>query len=329
MRVFLLAAGRGRRFHPVTESIPKPLFPFLNVPLIRAHLQWLYAQGFREAGVNLHHLGGQIERDLRDRPSNLPQLRFFPELAILGTAGALRNARDWLSEEDFLLVNTDTAIAPDVAGLIARHRESGRAATLLLAPNPDPVRYTPLQTEGDRVVGFGGEGRGALLYTGVSVLAPRLLPLIPPGETSLVADLWRPLLEQGRDRIGWVRHESPFSDLGVPSDFLRASLEALARGGPFPEDAGDFDSSTRVLSRQSPRGFRARSSVLGAARIGPGSTISESAVWDRVEILEDVQVRRCVVAGGILPRGSRYENCLVWPGEDGSGVAHPLEPVLH
>src|SRR6266511_1587757 len=172
MRAFLLAAGRGVRFRPVTESIPKPLFQYLNVPLIRAHLTRLARHGILEAGVNLHHLGEKIEGHLRDRAADLPKLRLFPEAEILGTAGALRNAAGWLSGGDFLVVNTDTVIEPDIPALLARHRETGRAATLLVVENRYPNRYTPLQAEGDRITGFGMPVEKPLLYTGVCVLSP-------------------------------------------------------------------------------------------------------------------------------------------------------------
>ena len=92
MRAILLCAGRGTRFRPVTEAIPKPLLPFLNVPLAVAHLRRLREAGVGEVAVNLHHLGDEVERQLREEPADLPQLAFFPEPAILGTAGALRNA---------------------------------------------------------------------------------------------------------------------------------------------------------------------------------------------------------------------------------------------
>ncbi|MCA1611897.1 MAG: nucleotidyltransferase family protein, partial [Acidobacteria bacterium] len=155
MRAFLLAAGRGVRFRPVTERIPKPLFPFLNVPLARSHLTQLRQFGVSEAGVNLHHLGEEIEKDFVDGSPELPQLRFFREPEILGTAGALANATDWLSGGDFLVVNSDAAIEPDYDALVRAHRRSGRLATLLLVPNGEPDRYTPLQSEGDRVTRFG------------------------------------------------------------------------------------------------------------------------------------------------------------------------------
>jgi mannose-1-phosphate guanylyltransferase len=324
MRAFLLAAGRGVRFRPVTESIPKPLFPYLNVPLIRAQLERLFRRGILEAGVNLHHLGEEIESHLRDRPADLPNLRFFPEPEILGTAGALRNAAGWLAGEDFLVLNTDAAIDPDISALLARHRETGRAATLLVVENRDPDRYTPLQAEGDRITSFGAGGEDPLLYTGVCAMSPRVLSRIPAGEAALVADLWAPLLAEKREEIGWLLHRGPFADLGRPRDFLRASLEALDRGGPFPGGGGDFDTVRRVLACGEVHGFEASRCVVGRAAIGKDAVLSDSAVWDGVEIGAGAQVRGCLVAGGRVPPGARHAGVLLWPGQDGLAAPHPL-----
>ncbi len=324
MRAFLLAAGRGARFRPVTESIPKPLLPYLNVPLIRSHLAGLARHGIREAGVNLHHLGEKIEGHLRDGAADLPKLRFFPEPEILGTAGALRNAAEWLADDDFLVVNTDTAIGPDIPALFARHRGTGRAATLLVVENRDPDRYTPLQAEGDRITGFGMTVARPLLYTGVCVLSPRLLRRIPPGEAALVADLWEPLLRETHDEIGWLLHPGPFSDLGRPSDFLNASLEALDRGGPFPDGGGSFDAGRRVLSRERSWNGEVSRSVLGRAEIAARARIADSAVWDGVAIGAGALIHGCLAAGGRILPGARHDSVLLWPGKDGLAAEHPL-----
>ena len=328
MRAFLLAAGRGIRFRPVTERIPKPLFPYLNVPLARAHLARLRRFGIGEAAVNLHHLGEKIEQHLIDRASELPKLRFFPEPEILGTAGALRNAADFLSEGDFLVVNSDAAIEPDYGALVLRHRASGRPATLLVVENREPDRYTPLQSEGDRITGFGGEsGRTLsptpLLYTGVSILSPRVLPRIPAGETSLVQDLWDPLLRDGEE-IGWMRHEGPFADLGRPSDFLRASLEALERGGSFPEGAGSFDEESRTLVARPAPGFEVSGSVLGDALIGKLARVTASVVWQGVSIGAGARLDHCLVAGGQVRAGESFRDKLLWAAPGEPAVAYPL-----
>jgi len=320
----LLAAGRGTRFRPVTEAIPKPLFPFLNVSLVRAHIRRIGDAGVSEVGVNLHHLGDSIEAHLRDLPAGFPKVRFFPEPEILGTAGALRNASEWLSRDDFLVVNADSAVAPDFPALVSRHREGGRAATLLVTENPETARFTPLASEGDRITSFGRESGWPLLYTGVCILSPRLLSRIPPGERSLVADLWQPLLEESREEIGWLFHDGPFSDLGTPRDFLRATRQALTRGGPFPPEAGAFDPETRVLSLARPRGFEGVSSVIGRASIGKGARLIESVVWDGVEIGAGAELKGCIAAGGRVLPGTVFRDALLWPAPDGIALAFPF-----
>ncbi len=307
MRAILLCAGKGTRFRPVTDRIPKPLLPFLNVPMAVQHLRRLEESGVDQVAVNLHHLPEQIERMLREQTPRAPELAFFLEPRILGTAGALRNAASFLGGGDFLVVNSDAAIAPDFVRLLARHRESGRAATLLVTENRHPDRYTPLQSEGDRIAGFGTTGDRPLLYTGVCVLAPRLLARIPVGEAALVADLWQPLLDDGREEIGFVVHDGPFADLGRPGDFLRASLEALARGGPFPAGAGVFDGTRRVLG-----GFGSVDVEAGDCAIAEGAVIGAGAILRRTAVWEGADRRRGR-APRELCRGSRTHRARLPP----------------
>jgi mannose-1-phosphate guanylyltransferase len=323
VRAILLCAGKGTRFRPVTDRIPKPLLPFLNVPMAVQHLRRLEESGVAQVAVNLHHLPEQVERVLREQAPRSPELAFFLEPEILGTAGALRNAAPFLGGGDFLVVNSDAAIAPDFARLVARHRESGRAATLLVTENRHPDRYTPLQSEGDRIAGFGGAGARPLLYTGVCVLASRLLDRIPPGEAALVGDLWQPLLDEGREEIGFVVHDGPFADLGRPGNFLRASLEALARGGPFPAGAGVFDGTRRVLG-DGGNVDAADSVVADGTAIGPGAVLRGAAVWAGASVGAGTRLDSCLAAGGRIPAGAHYEKSLLWSG-DPSGDAVALD----
>jgi NDP-sugar pyrophosphorylase family protein len=155
-------------------------------------------------------------------------------------------------------------------------------------------------------------------------MSPRVLPLIPPGERGLVADQWEPILRQNLEEIGWLLHPGPFADLGRPGDFLRASLEALDRGGAFPAGSGDFDAASRVLALRPPAGFEARRSVIGTASIGNGAAVADSVVWKGVEIGAGAQIRGCLAAGGRVPSGERHENVLLWHSENGVAAPYPL-----
>lgn len=325
MRAILLCAGKGTRFRPVTERVPKPLLPLWNVPVAMQHLRRLQQAGVAQVAVNLHHLAEEIERVLREQPPGLPELAFFHEPRILGTAGALRNAAAFLGGGDFLVVNSDAALAPDFAGLVAHHRQSGRGATLLVTENRQPERYTPLQAEGDRIAAFGILSERPLLYTGVCALAPRMLERIPAGETALVAHLWQPLLDEGRDEIGFVVHRGPFADLGRPGDFLRTSLEALARGGPFPEGAGVFDPGRRILSLGDDVPDDSADAVVGDAVLARDVVLRRSVVWGGVSAGAGARLENCLAARGRVPAGTHYEKALLWNADPlGEVAAFPL-----
>ena len=326
MKAMLLAAGLGTRFRPVSDAIPKPLFPFLNVPLIRTHLGRLRHAGVTEVGINLHHRGDAIRANVADLPAGYPRVHFFEEPEILGTAGALRNAADWLSGDDFFVVNSDAALEPEFEALLARHRQTGRAATLLVTENQEPARFTPLASEGDRVTAFGKMSAWPLVYTGVCVLSSRVLDRIPEGERSLVDDLWDPLLGSGEE-VGWLLHDGPFSDLGTPHDFLRATRQALTRGGPFAPEGGKFDAPSRVLSRIKTGGLECVSSVLGSATVGKGTRLIETVVWDGTEVGAGAELKGCIVAGGQVPPGAHFRDSLLWGGPGEPAAVFPLSPV--
>jgi mannose-1-phosphate guanylyltransferase len=323
MKALLLAAGLGTRFRPVTEEIPKSLFPFLNVPLALGHLSRLATAGVSEVGINLHHLGDAIEQRLSDLPAGLPRVRFFREPLILGTAGALRNASEWLAGDDFVVVNADSAINADFGALLSRHRETGRAVTLLVTENEAPARFTPLASRGDRIVSFGTKSSWPLAYTGVSALSPRVLALIAEGERSLVTDLWKPLLDSGEE-IGWLLHDQPFWDLGTPRDFLRATRQVLTRAESFPAERGKFDPATRILSLAPTRGFDGVSSVIGRATIGHGAHLIESVVWDGFEVGAGAELKGCIAARGKVPPDAVYRDSVLWGPPDDTVTAYPI-----
>lgn len=325
MKAMLLSAGLGTRFRPVSDAIPKPLFPFLNVPLLRSHLERLGRAGVADVGINLHHRGEAIRAFAGALPAGLPRVKFFEEPEILGTAGALANAAEWLSGDDFFVVNSDAALEPEFEALLSRHRQTGRAATLLVTENQEPARFTPLASAGDRITAFGQMSAWPLVYTGVCVLSSRALARIPGGERSLVDDLWQPLLDSGEE-IGWLLHDGPFSDLGTPRDFLRATRQALTRGGPFPSESGAFDAPSRVLSRVPTRGLECVSSVLGSARVGKGTRLIESVVWDGAEVGAGAELKGCIAAGGRIPPGAAFHDSLLWGVAGETASAFPLSP---
>src|SRR5262245_41490521 len=113
MKAMILAAGYGTRLRPVTYTLPKPLVPLCNQPLIGWAAEALIAAGVRELIVNVHHLAEAIEGYLRTHYLGEAEFHFSFEKDILGTGGGVRRVRSLLENETgFFLVNGDTVQFP-------------------------------------------------------------------------------------------------------------------------------------------------------------------------------------------------------------------------
>ena len=322
MRAIVLAAGFGTRFRPATEARPKALLPHLNVPLIDRRLARLRRSGISEIAVNLHHEGRQIVEHLHEIGDQGAAVRFFWEPEILGTGGALKNAESFLGGEDFLAWNVDAELDPEIGLLQDVHRPGAPSATLLVVPNPDPVRFTPLFAEGDRLVAIGGTGRDPLLFTGVSLHSPAALSRIGTGFRSLVDDLWRPLLSRG-ETIRVARHRGDFFDLGTPGDLLAASLRALASRKEFEPREGFFDEDDQNLTVEPAPSGDLRRCVVGRASLDAACRLDECVVWDGAEI-GSAAASRCLIGPVRLSGGREFHDAFLWPGPGGEVVELPL-----
>src|ERR687893_1666105 len=106
MKAMILAAGFGTRLFPLTIDRTKPAIPFLGKPLVGYVAEYLSGFGFDEIIVNLHHQPESVKQALGDGSDFGVRIHYTLEQpAILGTAGALWNARDFLQDETFLVIN--------------------------------------------------------------------------------------------------------------------------------------------------------------------------------------------------------------------------------
>ncbi len=238
MRALILAAGYGTRLAPVTDHLPKPLLPVHGVPLLDRIIAGVLAADVGPIAVNSHHLGTVVGDHLSGH-EHAGQLVHFPETEILGTGGALANARDFLAAgPHFLVHNGDVLCGVDLRRVVAAHVVSGALATLLLVDWP-AVNSVTLGRDGT-VRHIGGAmaeaaarpGDRQLTYTGIGVFARELLADIEPGFSSLID----PLVRAVRTVPGSVRGYAPaglvWDDLGTLHRWLRvAGRDVTTRDG--------------------------------------------------------------------------------------------------
>ena len=174
MRAMILAAGKGERARPLSERIPKPLFPVNGSPVISYGLGLLKSAGITEVIVNVHHLADQIEETLSHVEGMTIHLSH--EGSLLETGGGIAKARGLIGNDTFLVLNGDVICDVDLKAVIDDHTGSGSVATMVLRENENPTKYAPVELETEsRVVkdlrgdiGYSSTTSRSMLYTGVA-----------------------------------------------------------------------------------------------------------------------------------------------------------------
>jgi MurNAc alpha-1-phosphate uridylyltransferase len=219
MKAMLLAAGRGERMRPLTDTFPKPLLPVAGKPLIVWHLERLAAAGIGEVVINLSWLGEQIAQALGDGASHGLRIHYSREpWPALETGGGIQQALALLGDEPFLLVNGDVYTDVNFASL---RLAPGDLAQLVLVPNPAHNVKGDFHLAAGRITAQTGE---RLTYSGIAVLHPALLAGADAGRFPLL-----PWLLKAREacKLGGQRHDGLWMDVGTPARL--AELDARLR----------------------------------------------------------------------------------------------------
>jgi len=217
MKALVLAAGRGERMRPLTDTVPKPLLPVAGRPLIAYHLEALARAGLRDIVVNLSWLGERLRTALGDGSRYGVHIRYSDEgTQALETGGGIFNALPHLGPGAFIVVNGDTWTDFDFRRLSLDADVDGDAvARLVLVPNPAHHPQGDFALAGDVIVDSGAE---RLTFSGIGIYKPELFAGAAPGKFPLL-----PLLQRAI-AAGTLRgeiHRGEWWDVGSP-DRLRA-----------------------------------------------------------------------------------------------------------
>lgn len=197
MDAVVLAGGRGTRLAPLTVTVPKPLLPLGERPIIDILLTQLAAAGVRRVVVCLGYLAPLMQAFLGDGARWGVELATSVEAAPLGTAGGLRDI-EGLSD-DFFVVNGDTLTDLAFPAMAEAHRQAGAWATLFTPWVDEKVDYGVVSIDASGALTEYQEKprRGYHVSSGVYVLSRRMLPLIPATGAFDMPDLIRAAMAAG------------------------------------------------------------------------------------------------------------------------------------
>ncbi len=206
MRAMLLAAGRGDRMRPLTDTRPKPLLKAGGKPLVAHLIEALVSAGHHQIVINHAWLGEQIEAEIQDGARYGAEVCYSPEPAgALETGGGVLKALPLLGEEAFIAVNADIYTDYPFGGLPSA---PPGLAHLVLVDNP------PHNLAGDFCLNTGEvrtQGDPRLTFSGIGVYRPALFADREPGSFPL-APLLREAAEAGR--VSGERYAGEWWDVG-------------------------------------------------------------------------------------------------------------------
>jgi D-glycero-alpha-D-manno-heptose 1-phosphate guanylyltransferase len=221
MEAIVLAGGLGTRLRGVVSDVPKPMAPVHGRPFLSFILDRLADAGFERAVLATGYGHEAVRAHFGERYRGLA-LRYSIESEPLGTGGAIRLALDHVGAGEAFVLNGDTYLELDFAGMRGAHARSGAMLTLAACRVDDAARYGALELQGDVVRGFAEKGSAGpgWINAGSYVLGPGLRERFPPADAFSFEALLARDVASIQPRV--FRSPGPFIDIGTPEDYARA-----------------------------------------------------------------------------------------------------------
>ena len=239
-RAMILAAGRGRRLAPLTDTVPKPLVAVAGRPLLEHLLECLRAGGITDVVVNLHHLGARIEDHLGDGRRFGLRIQYSVEDPILDTGGGIKRAEALLAGEPFVVANGDSLLELDVGKVIAAHEARRAVATMVVRADARVADYGIVELDAaGRIRRIAGLPPGPApsipwrqyMFPGLHVFDPEVFSFMETDAVFSVTRVTYPrLIEAGRPVYGWVT-QARWITIDTPEALAEA--DRTLRTAPF------------------------------------------------------------------------------------------------
>lgn len=218
MQAIILAGGKGTRLRPFTATLPKPLVPVGDYPIIEVVLRQLKHYGFKDVVISTGHLAELIEAYCGDGKRWGLRIRYVREDKPLGTSGALKLIRSL--QPRFLTINGDILTTLDFRKLYDHHKRSKSMATIAVCERQTVVDFGVIKLNGsDELVDYLEKPSYRYLVSmGVNVFDRRALEHIAPKEALGIPDLIARIRGAGQ-RVTAFKHDAEWLDIGRPQDY--------------------------------------------------------------------------------------------------------------
>lgn len=325
MEAILLVGGLGTRLHPLTLTTAKPMLPLGNLPITEHQLRRAASIGIRHVVLSTSYLSDSFRDYFQDGSRWGLTLVYALEEEPLGTAGAIRNASQYLTSDSPVFVfNGDVISHHDLTRQFEFHREHQADTTLHLLPVDDVRAYGKVTLE-DKVVitEFSEKPQSTIPIQGVInagcyIMNRDIIEMIPGNRSvSIEREIFPQLLRNKKSVVGYLEN-SYWLDIGTPTRYLRANLDLLQPDISLIGNA-KVDSTANVTH-----------SVIGSnVTVGANVSISNSLVLDGVHIHENSHISHTILGNNVsIAANSELEGLVVGDNLALSGQTFPQSQYI-
>lgn len=316
MKAVVLVGGEGTRLRPLTETVPKPLLPLIDRPILDHVLDQLVAHGVGEVLMSSPYLEDTFQPFI-DARAGEPTIVWITEREALGTGGAIVSVVERLGDEPFFALNGDILTDLDLTAMLESHRARAASVTIASHHVEDSRAFGLLVTDRTgRITEFREKPTDRVpgaINAGTYVLDPSTLRAWPAGtNTSIEEEIFPALIRDGAAVFGFET-DAYWLDLGTPEQYLRAHvdlLEGRVRGSsysaPWVGEGTSIDPTARV----------GRTVAIGrGARIGPDARLDEAVLMAGASVEAGALVERSIVgARGVVGVGAALVDSVLGDG---------------
>ena len=318
MKAIVMAGGEGTRLRPLTEGRPKPMVELLGRPVLERTVDLLKANGVRDICFTLRYLPGQIRDWFGDGEKFGVNITHRVETEPLGTAGGVRACRDFIGDDEVLILSGDAVCNFDLRALLEFYEKRRAEAVLALFEHPEPTRFGLVITEPDgRVTAFSEKPSWdrvltGTVNTGIYLLSPEVVDLIPEGKPyDFGKELFPRLLQEGR-RLYAMPAQSYWCDIGSPEAYRRCCVDAVA--GRIGIDLKAPETAPGIYTNVPLEGVKLTPPVYvgEGCRVEAGAALGPNAVLSRgSRVGKDAVVKDSVLNGAWVDRGCVLDGAIV------------------
>lgn len=309
-KAIILVGGLGKRLHPLTLKIPKPLIPFCNKPMLYYQIEKLSKIGIEVIVLALNYYSKMIIESCKEYEDifNI-KIIFSIEKSELGTGGPIGLAKEYLKNGSFFVLNSDILCDVDLNAMIRKYTESTCSALIMTYFVNDPSRYGLIKYTEDRIISFKEKPKEKIkepgqfmINGGLYIFSDTILDMIEPVNTSLENEIFTQLA--ACDQMVYYNHKGYWADIGQFEDYLNGQKMYLKL------NQKNINSESGIISKNSLVGKKVQISknvcIDDNTVIGDNVIIGENAVLKNCTIFSNVVIgSNCVIKDSIVGWNSK------------------------